>query len=189
MLEPRISIALEPSRASEVTESTFLEASPSGDPVSSCKGKERIDSASRRIAATAPDIYEALTRPDLLARWLAPSGMDVFVEQFEPRIGGRYRMVLTYHDRSDEPGKSSSNADIVEGRFDELALNSRLVETVRFESSDPAFAGDMRISWNIMPAAGGTLVTVRCENVPRGISREDHERGLNSSLESLARLR
>lgn len=106
--------------------------------MSSCKDKERIDSASRRIAATALDIYEALTRPDLLARWLAPSGMDVFVEQFEPRIGGRYRMVLTYHDRSG----------------DELALNSRVVQTVRFESSDPAFAGDMRISWDIMPAAG-----------------------------------
>jgi len=37
-------------------------------------------------------------------------------------------------------------------------------------------------------AQNGTLVTVRCENVPAGIRREDHQAGLSSTLNNLAAL-
>jgi len=35
--------------------------------------------------------------------------------------------------------------------------------------------------------ATGTRVTVRAENVPAGIRKQDHDAGLRSSLENLAR--
>ncbi len=55
-----------------------------------------------------------------------------------------------------------------------------------FESDDPAFAGVMRMVWKFQSRDGGTIVTVRAENVPHGIRSEDHEAGMNSSLSNLA---
>ena len=51
---------------------------------------------------------------------------------------------------------------------------------------DAAFSGSMQLMWTFQPEDAGTLVTVRAENVPVGIRPEDHEAGLNSSLENLA---
>src|SRR5699024_3088256 len=57
---------------------------------------------------------------------------------------------------------------------------------ITFESEDPTFSGIMRMIWTFQSEENGTLVTVRAENVPEGIRPEDHEAGLNSSLENLA---
>ena len=43
-----------------------------------------------------------------------------------------------------------------------------------FESDDPALAGTMTMTWELTPAVGGTAVEVVAENVPAGISKEDH---------------
>jgi hypothetical protein len=44
----------------------------------------------------------------------------------------------------------------------------------------------MRITWLFEPAAGGTLVRITAENVPPGISPEDHEAGFSATLANLA---
>jgi hypothetical protein len=59
--------------------------------------------------------------------------------------------------------------------------------SVLFESGDPAFAGEMIMTWTFDPAPGGTRVTIVAEQVPAAISAEDHAAGLSSSLENLAR--
>ena len=61
----------------------------------------------------------------------------------------------------------------------------RVVQLVRFRSDDPAFAGTMRMVWDLEPAEGGTRVIFLAEDVPPGISKEDHDAGLRSSLENL----
>jgi uncharacterized protein YndB with AHSA1/START domain len=109
------------------------------------------------------------------------------VDQFEPRVGGRYRMVLTYEQPSQEvQGKTTDDEDAVEGRFVELIQDQLIAQVVTFESDDPAFAGEMKITWTFTAVPAGTEVTVRCENVPTGIRPEDHAAGLASSLENLA---
>lgn len=96
-------------------------------------------------------------------------------------------MVLTYEQPSDTPhGKTTENSDSVEGRFAELIPDRLIAQVVEFESDDPAFAGEMKITWTFTAAPGGTEVAVRCENVPPGISKEDHAAGLASSLDNLA---
>jgi uncharacterized protein YndB with AHSA1/START domain len=112
--------------------------------------------------------------------------MKAELERFEPREGGTYRMVLSYEGAEHTAGKSSEDSDVVEGRFVELVPNVRVVQEVDFESEDPAFAGTMRMIWSLAPIAAGTEVAIACENVPEGISREDHAVGLKSSLENLA---
>ena len=44
----------------------------------------------------------------------------------------------------------------------------------------------MTMTWEVSRASGGTLVQVRAEDVPVGISAADHAAGLASSLAQLA---
>lgn len=148
----------------------------------------RTDSASRVIAASPLTIYRAFVDPDAWLQWLPPEGMTGHIYEFDARPGGAYRMALTYHGK-DHPnaGKTSDDTDVVQGRFVELIPNERIVQLVNFESEDPAFAGEMRMTWRLSPAAGGTEVSIICENVPEGARKEDHDAGLRSTLENLAK--
>lgn len=147
----------------------------------------RTDRASRLIKATPAAIYRAFVDPQALVAWLPPAGMTGHIERFEPKPGGRYRMTLTY-DAPDGStvGKSSADADTVEGEFVRLVANSEVVQRFAFESDDPSFAGIMTMTWKLARAPDGTEVSIVCENVPQGISAEDHATGLASSLENLA---
>jgi hypothetical protein len=63
---------------------------------------------------------------------------------------------------------------------------ARVVQAVDFVSDDPAFAGTMTMTWQLSAVAEGTRVEVRAEDVPTGISAEDHAAGMASSLANLA---
>ncbi|KQU99394.1 SRPBCC family protein [Devosia sp. Root105] len=145
----------------------------------------RIDTASRIIAAPPKAIYRAFVDRDALLAWLPPEGMTGEMLEFEPRPGGAFRMALHYSVPG--PGKTTEDTDMVESEFAELVPGHRVVQLVRFRSDDPAFAGTMRMVWDLEPADGGTRVIILAEDVPPGISKEDHDTGLRSSLENLAR--
>lgn len=148
----------------------------------------RVDRAAREMAAPAERIYQALTSRDAVQSWLPPAGARGIVHEFEPRVGGAFRLTLVF-DTPGETGarKSSSNTDVVDGEFLDLVPNQRVRQRFTFNSEDPAFAGAMVMTWTLMPAVGGTHVTVAAENVPLGISPHDHEVGMASSLANLAR--
>lgn len=148
----------------------------------------RVDRAERRLQAAPEAVWRALTDPDLLSAWLPPEGMTGSFERFEQRPGGGYRMILAYDDPAANAGKSGDGQDVVEGRFGEIVPGERLEQRVEFESDDPAFAGTMRMIWEIAAEGTGTRVTIRAEDVPSGISAEDHREGLASSLANLAAL-
>lgn len=145
----------------------------------------RTDAGSRIIKAAADVIYRALVEPAAMASWRPPQGMRGKVLAFDAREGGTFRMALIYEGDGGH-GKTTDNADVFEGRFAELVPGKRVVELVEFESDDPAFAGTMRIVTTLEPVHAGTRVTVSCENVPLGISEDDHQKGIASSLENLA---
>jgi len=143
-------------------------------------------SASRIILATPRAIFKALIDPEAMPRWRAPNGMHMRVERLEARPGGRFRLVLTYDNPAQGDGKSGNNCDVVEGRYVELIAEVRIVEEVRFESDNPAFAGTMRVTTTLTPVFDGTKVTITAENVPSGISEDDHRQGMESTLRNLA---
>jgi uncharacterized protein YndB with AHSA1/START domain len=147
---------------------------------------ERVDTASRVIPAERARVFEALIDPDALASWLPPEGMTGRFERFDPRPGGGYRMVLRYDDASASPGKTTAGEDVAEARFAEIVPDERIVQEVDFVSDDPAFSGTMRMTWQVSDDESGTLVTIRAEHVPPGISPADHAAGLASSLANLA---
>jgi len=107
-------------------------------------------------------------------------------ERFDARPGGSYRMVLTYSDASGAPGKATAESDIVEARFVDIVPGERVVQAVDFVSDDPAYAGTMAMTWEVTAVEAGTRVDIVAEDVPDGISAEDHAAGLASSLTNLA---
>jgi uncharacterized protein YndB with AHSA1/START domain len=147
-------------------------------------------SVSRVINAPRQRIYQSFMSGEAVASWLAPDGMRSTVHQFEPREGGEIRMSLTYLNVEESPdgkgGKSTADTDTFRGTFVELIPDEKVVWRTEFESSDPAFADAMTLIWSFVDADGGTEVTVRCENIPRGVRPEDNEEGSRSTLEKLA---
>jgi uncharacterized protein YndB with AHSA1/START domain len=146
----------------------------------------RTDKASRIIEAPLKSVYAALVDPAALVEWLPPSGMTGHFEHFDARAGGSYRMTLTYVDPPSAGGKSSTDSDVVEGRFIELVPDERVVQSGDFDSDDPSFAGTMIMTWSLAEVDGGTRVDVVADDVPPGISADDHVDGMNSSLSNLA---
>jgi uncharacterized protein YndB with AHSA1/START domain len=147
----------------------------------------RTDRASRVIRASQECLYRAFLDPDELVSWLPPAGMDGRIEVFEPVVGGRFRMTLTYRDVAHAvQGKSTEHSDVVEGRFVELVPNQRITQSFVFRSDRPELAGPMIMTWSLAAAPGGTEVTVVCDNVPEAIRREDHLEGFRSTLQNLA---
>lgn len=147
---------------------------------------ERVDTASKLIHASPSAVYRAFATAAAVEAWLPPPGMTGSVLAFDFREGGSYRMRLTYGSPQHTPGKTSKDTDEVEVRFVKLVPQERIEQAVTFNSEDPAFSGEMRMIWSLKAVQSGTLVTVRCENVPTGVRQEDHEAGLNATLSNLA---
>jgi uncharacterized protein YndB with AHSA1/START domain len=74
-----------------------------------------------------------------------------------------------------------------EDMFVELAPPRRIVETVSFDTSDPAFLGEMTMTATFEEVSGGTEVTLVFKNLPPGLRAEDNEAGSRLSLDQLAR--
>ncbi|MBT0772201.1 SRPBCC domain-containing protein [Kineosporia sp. J2-2] len=144
----------------------------------------RTDSASLVIAAPPGRAFAALVDRQALESWLPPDGATGRFEHFDLRAGGSYRLVLTF---ADAPGKTTADSDVVDVRILEVVDGQHVSQAVEFTSDDPAFAGTMLMTWQVSPAPdGGSLIRIRADDVPPGISAEDHAEGLESSLRNLA---
>lgn len=147
---------------------------------------KRVDTASQLIRASASRIYQSFATAKAMEAWLPPEGMAGTMLAFKFEAGGGYRMRLAYMEPEHSPGKTAEDADEVDVRFVKLIPYERIEQAVTFESADPSFSGTMRIAWILEPVDDGTRVTVRCEDVPVGISAADHQAGLESTLNNLA---
>jgi len=144
---------------------------------------------SRIIKAPRRAVYEACLDPDAVASWRVPDNMTAHVHVFDPREGGTYRMSLTYRDPKQSPGgKTSEDTDTFQGRFVELVPDEKIVEAIEFDSRDPAFAGEMKMTTRLVDADGGTEVTILSQDLPPGIRPEDNEEGTRQALQKLAAL-
>jgi len=142
---------------------------------------------SRIIKARPEELYAAFMDPGALVAWLPPGEMTGEIHEFDARAGGGDRMPLFYPptERSSR-GKTSDKEDMVTVRFVELAPARRIVEGVKFVTTNPALFGEMTIEITFEPVSGGTEVTFLCTNLPPGLRAEDNEAGSRLSLEQLA---
>jgi uncharacterized protein YndB with AHSA1/START domain len=144
---------------------------------------------SRIIKAPREAVYRACIEPGAVAAWRVPDNMTAHVHAFDARVGGGYRMSLTYRNVAQSPGgKSSYDTDTFEGQFVELVANEKIVEVIAFESEDPGFSGEMTITTTFRDAADGTEITMAFENIPPGVRPADNDEGTRQSLNKLAAL-
>ncbi len=143
---------------------------------------------SKFIKAPQQTIYRAFTDPAALAVWLAPGDMTGVVHSFDYRVGGGYQMSLYYpSSESTAQGKTSEREDRYTARFVELSPPEKIVEVIIFDTSDPAFSGEMIMEITLEPEEDGTTVSIVFKDIPTGIRPEDNELGTRSTLEKLAR--
>ena len=120
---------------------------------------------------------------------MCPAGMTGKVHEFDHRVGGGYRMSLFYSpsDRISS-GKTSEREDRYTARYVELTPPTKIVQTIEFDSRDPAFQGEMRMEVTLEERGRKeTEVTIAFHDIPPGIRPEDNEVGTRSSLDKLAR--
>src|ERR1700730_6403203 len=96
---------------------------------------------SRVIRARPEELYEVFLDPTALVDWLPPEEMTGDIREFAARVGGGYRMPLFYPPTERAfRGTTSDRQDLANVRFWDLAPPRRIVETVSFVTTDPAFS-------------------------------------------------
>lgn len=107
--------------------------------------ESRSDVRSKLIAASASDVFAAMSDPDRLARWWGPAGFTNTIHKFEFRPGGQW--LLTMHGPD---GKHYPN----ESRFTRLEPN-KLFEIENFSGHH------FLLTIELQPQNGGTEVKWR----------------------------
>lgn len=132
-----------------------------------------------RVLATRPEkVYRAFLEADAMAKWLPPNGFTCTVHQFEPKVGGTFRMSF----RNFTTGHSHSFG----GEFVELVPGERLRYTDRFE--DPNLPGLIEVTVILKKVSVGTEIDITQSGIPDVIPPEACYLGWQESLRNLAKL-
>lgn len=132
-----------------------------------------------RVLAAKPDkVYRAFVDADAQAKWLPPNGFVCSVQQFEPKVGGRFKMSF----RNFTNGQSHSFG----GEFVELVPGERIVYTDRFD--DPSLPGEITVTVTLKQVTVGTDLSIVQDGVPDVVPPEACYLGWQESLRNLARL-
>lgn len=132
-----------------------------------------------RVLATSPEkVYRAFLEADAMAKWLPPNGFTCTVHQFEPKVGGTFRMSF----RNFTTGHSHSFG----GEFVELVPGERLRYTDRFD--DPNLPGPIEVTVILKKVSVGTEIDITQSGIPDVIPPEACYLGWQESLRNLAKL-
>ncbi len=82
----------------------------------------------RILPGARATVYRALSDPGALARWWGPRGFTAPIVEFDPRVGGGYRIAMQPPD---------GDLFYLSGEFREVDPPSRLAYTFRWYPSDP----------------------------------------------------
>src|SRR5260370_14423207 len=105
----------------------------------------RVFNAPRRL------VFDALTKPELVKRWLlGPAGWSMPVCEIDLRVGGAYRYVW----RNDTKGKEMGSG----GVFREIVPPERIVCTELFDEA--WYAGEAIVTNVLVEQVGQTTLTV-----------------------------
>jgi uncharacterized protein YndB with AHSA1/START domain len=137
------------------------------------------------VNAPRAHVYRALLDSLAVATWMVPSGMTSYVHEFDTRVGGSFRISLTY-DKPTGIGKTTAHTDTYHGHFVKLIPNEQVVEVMEFKTADAAMRGEMMVTFTLIDKGEGTDVLAVHDNLPPGISPVDNETGWRMSLDKLA---
>ncbi len=130
----------------------------------------------RRFKAPIEAVYQAWTDAEELKRWMAPGPtMVVALAQSDPKVGGRYRIVMQAH---------SGEEHRVGGVYREIAANRKLVFTWAWESTPER---ESLVTVELKAMGKETELTLTHERFADAQARDKHNQGWNGCLENLAK--
>jgi uncharacterized protein YndB with AHSA1/START domain len=98
-------------------------------------------------------VFEAMTRPELIKRWLfLPPGWTMTACEEDVRVGGAYRWEWA--------GPDGKTAMKMHGAYREVVAHSRLVRTEKFEFGGASQAGEQLATMDFSENAGRTTITI-----------------------------
>ena len=125
----------------------------------------------RTIPASAEALFDAFLDPNALAEWMRPGAIRSTVATVEPRVGGRYEVIM----------QGESGTIPHRGVYRLLDRPKRLVFTW---NSPHTGSNETLVTVDFVKAAKGTEVVVTHELLPEE-ARPSHSRGWTSGLEHL----
>lgn len=132
-----------------------------------------------RILSTNPEkVYRAFLEPDAMAKWLPPNGFLCTVHQFEPKVGGTFKMSFRNF--------TTSEIHSFGGEYVELIPNELIRYTDTFD--DPNLPGEMSVTVRLKKVSVGTELEIEQAGIPDLIPPEACYLGWQESLRNLARV-
>jgi uncharacterized protein YndB with AHSA1/START domain/predicted enzyme related to lactoylglutathione lyase len=131
----------------------------------------------RTYKASRERVFDALTKPDVIRRWMGPPEVEVRDVQFEAREGAKYRIEM-------------SNADgeryVVGGMIRELRAPERVSYTWQWEDDDGRPEGDQTlVTVDLCERGVDTELVLTHERFTDPESRARHNSGWSGSLDKL----
>lgn len=125
----------------------------------------------RTYSATPNDVFKALTEPNLLSRWFAPTDeFETVVDRFDAEVDGEYRIEMRHKD---------GPVHTAIGTIREITPPSRLVYTWKWEGGEMP---DTLVTWDLKDANGGTELTLTHDRLPNEEAKNKHAQGWNGIL-------
>jgi uncharacterized protein YndB with AHSA1/START domain len=132
----------------------------------------------RVLRASRPVVYRALTVPEQLAKWWGPVGFTAPSVEFEPRVGGGYRIAMRPPD---------GDVFHLSGEFREVEPPIRLAYTFRWTPPD-ADDRETLVTLSLEERHLATEVALTHAGFATEARRALHQRGWEDSLGRLAQL-
>jgi len=131
----------------------------------------------RRTLPTTPEaVFDALTTPEMLAQWFAPSEDYVVSADVTPMVGGEFRITMEH---KEDPAKKH----ILTGGYKDFRRPIKLFFSWKWESADDPHASNVDV--DIHNLGQETELIVTHESFFDRKSREEHAEGWQTMLDRL----
>ena len=134
---------------------------------------------SHNFEAPRENVFDAWLEAKQLANWMGPRGVRAEIDLIEPRVGGRYRIIMH---------PESGGTPTVSGVYCEISRPDRLVFTWTWENAHPDGSAGVEtiVTVSFEEDGGVTTMTLRHEGLESKESRDSHEHGWSGSFEKLS---
>jgi uncharacterized protein YndB with AHSA1/START domain len=127
----------------------------------------------RRLKAPPAKVFAAWTDAEKIKRWFGPGEVEPVLAESDPRVGGRYRIVMRANDGEEHD---------VGGVFREVGANEKLVFTWAWRTTPER---ESLVTVLIRPEGDGTLLTLTHEQFFDEAARDRHRSGWSGALDKL----
>ena len=136
--------------------------------------EQRTLRLSRLYQAPRELVYKAWTEPERMLRWFGPAGAQTLEAESDPRVGGRYRVLMRTSDGLEHE---------VTGVYRDVILHEKLVFTWTWRSRPER---ESLVTVRFTSEGTATRLDFKHEHFFDELERDDHQFGWTGALENLA---